>query len=271
MRKRHLLLFLVTLHVLFIDLTYATEPISQDNEQDAVPVINRQSQTMVIAIQGKISKNLLTSIIKITQKLPLEDKFPPYLMVLLDSNGGDGEAAIEIGKLLRKFNAHVFVTNRCGSACVFVYAGGVFRASLPSSIGIHQPRVTLSDSGARIIKELDTSKNETAQNMLTSFDSKADDYFNRMGITPGFYNRIQSQKTKELHWLDEKELEKYKINGFSEEYLDILIRNINGRMTHPMDRDRVIMNSLNVLKECSYWKNEPSNFTKCYMSTILKD
>ena len=270
MKKRYYF-FSLLISALFFNPTSRADSISPENEQDAIPVINRQSQTMVIAIQGKISKNLLATLNKGLQKLPLEDKFPPSLMVLLDSNGGDGEAAIEIGKLLRKYNAHVFVTNRCGSACVFVYAGGVFRASLPSSIGIHQPRVTLSDNGARIIKELDASRNETAQNMLNSFDSKADEYFNRMGMAPGFYERIQSQKTKELHWLDEKELEKYKINGFSEEYLNSLTRNISVRMTHPLERDKVLANSLNVLKECSYWKNEPSNFMRCYVNTITKD
>lgn len=270
MIKRHFLISIL-ISTVHLSAAIAAEATLPDIEQDAIPVFSRQSQTMVLTIQGKISKNLLSTIAKSTQQLPFEDKFPPSLLVLLDSNGGDGEAAIEIGKLLRKYNAHVFVTNRCGSACVFIYAGGVFRGALPSSIGIHQPRVTLSGRGARVIKELDVSKNETAQKVLSSFDSKGDEYFNRMGMTPGFYERIQNQKTKELYWLDEKELEKYKLNGFYEGYLNSLTHNINVRMPNSVDRDKVLANSLNILKECVYWKNEPNNFMKCYISTITKD
>lgn len=242
-----------------------------DAEQEIVPLINRQSQTLVINIQGKISKILLEKIRKTTQKLPIEDKFPPTLLVTLDSNGGDGEAAVEIGKILRTYHAHVMITNRCGSACVFTYAGGAFRSSLPSSIGIHQARVTISDNGARVIKELDVSKNETAQTMLNNFDRKASDYLDQMGMGSGFYERIQNQKTKELYWLDEKEVEKFKLNGFTAEALSNITKQLNERSNYYVDQNKVLINSQNVLKECVYFKNEPSNFVKCYVGVMTRD
>jgi ATP-dependent protease ClpP protease subunit len=241
---------------------------SRDSEQEISPTVSRQSQTLVINIHGKISKLLLEKFRKITQKLPLESQFPPTLLVTLDSNGGDGEAAIEIGKILRTYHAHVFVTNRCGSACVFTFAGGEFRASLPSSIGIHQARVTISDNGARIIKELDLSKSESAQNLLSNFDKKAADYLLQMGLAEDFYERIQNQKTKELYWLDEKEVEKYKLNGFTTEALNSTIKQLSEKSAVNIDQNKLLRNSEEVLKECVYFKNEPNNFARCYINVM---
>ena len=249
--------------------TYANG-IQLDNEQDSQSVITRQTPTVVINIQGKISKLLLEKIRKSTQKLSNEDKFPPVLVVTLDSNGGDGEAAIEIGKILRNYHAHVFVTNRCGSACVFTFAGGAFRSSIPSSLGIHQPRVTISDSGARVIKELDLSKNESAQNMLDAFERKAASFLDEMVMGNGFYERIQAQKTKELYWLDEAEVEKYKLNGFTPETLNNMTKQISILANYPIEQNKVVANSQNVLKECTYLKNEPNNFAKCYINVMTR-
>ncbi len=245
----------------------ADTPNTEDPEQPSSQ-LTRYGQTMVINIHGKISRLLLDKIRKTTQRLPVENRFPPSLVVTLDSLGGDGEAAIEIGRLLRNYNAHIFVTNRCGSACVFIYAGGAFRAAIPNSIGIHQPRVTISDNNARILKELDVNKNEVAQTMLNNFDNKANEYFIAMGIGNGFYERVQSQKTKELYWLDEKEIEKYQLSGYTAETLNAVTNDLNLKNNNNPDKNKTILNSQNVLKECVYYKNEPSNFLKCYVKVM---
>ena len=270
-RVRQLIAILLSCSISLVSHISIAADTAPESEQEVAPLINRQSQTLVINIQGKISKILLEKIRKTTQKLPIEDKFPPTLLVTLDSNGGDGEAALEIGKILRTYHAHVMVTNRCGSACVFTYAGGAFRTSLPSSIGIHQARVTISDNGARVIKELDASKNETAQNMLNNFDRKATEYLDQMGMGVGFYEHIQNQKTKELYWLDEKEVEKFKLNGFTNEALSNITKQLNERSNYYVDQNKVLMNSQNVLKECVYYKNEPNNFVKCYVGVMTRN
>lgn len=266
---------IINILTIFIFLYFVLFNISEaaDNTNDDPSDINpsqltRQSQTTIININGKISKLLLERIKKTTQRLNTDNRFPPSLVVTLDSLGGDGEAAIEIGKILRTYNAHVFVTNRCGSACVFIYAGGSFRSSIPLSIGIHQPRVTISDNGARIIKELDLNKNELAQNMLSNFDSKANEYFNNMGISNGFYERVQSQKTKELYWLDEKEIDKFELNGLTNDTLNAMVADLNANSRNNLDKNKVVMNSKSVLKECLYFKNEPHNFLKCYIKVM---
>src|SRR5690606_4894651 len=60
--------------------------------------------------------------------------------ILLDSPGGDVEAAFEAGRIIRKHEAMVSVPlyGKCYSSCVFLIAGGVSRLIL-GDIGIHRP------------------------------------------------------------------------------------------------------------------------------------
>ena len=59
----------------------------------------------------------------------------PYLNIA--SPGGDVNAAMQIGDLLRKTTATVVSSGPCQSACVFVAVGGVERNL--SGVGIHRP------------------------------------------------------------------------------------------------------------------------------------
>lgn len=60
--------------------------------------------------------------------------------VFLNTNGGNVEAALAMGRAIRRVQATVVVPSPgvCASACVFLYAGGVIR--LPySEVKIHRP------------------------------------------------------------------------------------------------------------------------------------
>lgn len=60
--------------------------------------------------------------------------------VYLNSPGGDVDAALTMGRAIRRSEAVVVVPSpgKCASACVFLYAGGVIRAPY-SRIEIHRP------------------------------------------------------------------------------------------------------------------------------------
>ena len=81
--------------------------------------VKDRSQVVILNIQGNISTNLLA---KVQQSVALMrgNPFPTGLIVFLNSLGGDGVAAMKIGRLLRQSKAHVFVSGKCGSACVLV-------------------------------------------------------------------------------------------------------------------------------------------------------
>lgn len=254
--------------LLFSNNRLLADNLNQDDPQQTLSKLSRHGQTMVISINGKISRPLLDRIRENTQALSPENRFPPSLLVTLDSLGGDADAAIEIGKILRKYNAHVFVTNRCGSACVFIYVGGALRASIPRAIGIHSPYITYKSNSVESLKEIGIDKNEFEKNRLMIFDHKANDYFNSMGIPNSFYDSIRSLNTKELYWLEDKEIEKYQISGLSPESVDAVSRDLMGKFNITLNKDKVISNSQHVLQECVYFKNEPNNFLKCYIRVM---
>ena len=60
--------------------------------------------------------------------------------VSLSGNGGDVDAAMEVGRLLRRLGVSTFVArgNQCLSSCVFAFMGGD-RRSVAGRIGIHRP------------------------------------------------------------------------------------------------------------------------------------
>lgn len=79
----------------------------------------------------------LLSFFESTASPPGRDHFP----LVIDSNGGDISAAMELGRELRKRTATVVVENAtCASACVLVLAGAVERSVFSTaSIVIHRP------------------------------------------------------------------------------------------------------------------------------------
>lgn len=229
-----------------------------------------KQQIKVIHIKGPISRKLLANL---KQNItPSEsDPVPAGLIVFLDSKGGDGMAAIEIGRILRKANAHVFVNGECSSACILVLAGGVVRGAPTFSVGIHQARITLSSDSGVIKKEVDANEDPVAKAMLAKFNSSAKIYFSDMEIPPDLFTAMQSHPTKRVYRLSSPEITAYGLNGIEEEYLkqrtDMYAQR-PGRW--PKDSDELTRRTMKVSTECMAFDANPVDFTKCYRK-VLQD
>ncbi len=95
---------------------------------------------LVYEITGIISKADVAALATLRKTAKNSSK---GVMFHLNSDGGDVEAAIELGRQLRTLQAFALTRNsgRCYSACVFVLAGAVYRVR-SNSIGIHRPYST---------------------------------------------------------------------------------------------------------------------------------
>ena len=173
----------------------------------------------VLRLEGVITANTLTDFERRLSGWHNEDAFPAGLIVLLNSPGGDGEAAVKIGRLLRSKKAQVFVTGQCESACVFVMAGGVVRAANGGTVGIHAGRITLTNQRGQILKEIDSSQSLSNSFRLTSFNSQAHQYFSEMGLNTGFIDAMLAHKTIQTYKLSESEMRQYSVIGFEDQYL----------------------------------------------------
>lgn len=233
-------------------------------------LVTEAQQIRIIQIKSTISRKLLAYLKK--NIVPTEfDSIPAGLIVFLDSRGGDGMAAIEIGKLLRKANAHVFVNGECSSACILVLAGGVVRGAPTFSIGIHQARVTLSSDSGVIKKEVDAREDPIARSMLEKFNSSTKVYFDEMEIPPDLFTAMQSHSTKRVHRLSNSEITAYGLNGIESGYLKQraqMYAQKPGRW--PKESDELSRRTMKVATECMGYEANPVDFTKCYRR-VLQD
>ena len=171
--------------------------------------------TVYIQIDGEISQDTLTVFKNLTTKYPN----PPFLHVSLNSVGGKVDAAMEIGRIIRKNYGFTQVGmqygykgNRgvgCFSACVLIYASGIAKyIDLNDNgngqwylVGIHQHFLpegvveTLSvEDGIRYLKEV-------RKDILI--------YLDEMGVPQEFLSLSNSINQTSLHYMNGKELRLY--------------------------------------------------------------
>lgn len=140
----------------------------------------------LLRLDGVITENTAQQFNQQLSGWTNQDPIPAGLIILLNSPGGDGEAAMKIGRLLRAKKAQIFVIGQCESACVFVMAGGVVRAANSDTVGIHAGRLAMTNKDGKILKEVDAFQSLPNSFRLTSFNSNAHKYFSEMGFSPGF-------------------------------------------------------------------------------------
>jgi hypothetical protein len=70
-----------------------------------------------------------------------ERDFELGLTVYLNSSGGDVDAAMQIGREIRRLDGTAWVVSyaKCYSSCALIYIAGVFRHSVGGEIGLHRP------------------------------------------------------------------------------------------------------------------------------------
>ena len=231
---------------------------------------HEQQHIRIVQIKGPISRKLLANLKK--SIAPTEsDPVPAGLIVFLDSKGGDGMAAMEIGTILRNAHAHIFVNGECSSACILVLAGGVVRGAPTFSIGIHQARITLSNDSGVIKKEVDPKDDLTAKSLLDKFNTAAVRYFAEMEIPPDLFIAMQSYQTKRVYRLSSPEITAYGLNGIESGYLRQraqMYAQRSGRW--PKEPDELSRRTMKVATECIRYDANPVDFTKCYRR-VLQD
>lgn len=223
----------------------------------------------VVRLEGVITSNTAVQLNQQLLNWNNLDPIPAGLMVLLNSPGGDGEAAMKIGRLLRSKKAQVFVIGQCESACVFVMAGGVVRAANPGTIGIHAGRITMTNQQGKILKEVDSSHSLTNSFRLTSFNSEAHKYFTEMGFSPGFLDAMLSHQTIQTYKLSESEMREYRVIGFENQYLREraeVLENMAG--ANRVNRIAFFNRTLSVPSICQPFSSNKA-FIDCYKSTLF--
>jgi len=170
---------------------------SKDDLIDAsVYIRNVDYETPSLVIDGDITNNTVEDILRLTPRLL---KLTDFFFVSLDSNGGDVNAAMQIGNIMRSLNATTFVPQKatCQSSCVFVLAGGVKR-SVRGKVGIHRPY----DPYDR------TTSPEQQKIKYKELEKKVKSYLEEVNIPESLYEEMMRVSPRGMKYLTREELEK---------------------------------------------------------------
>lgn len=215
----------------------------------------------VIEISGPIAPSLLPKV-RAALEVSDPDRFPAGALILLDSQGGDGLAALEIGRMLRGAKAHVFVRGRCASACVFVLAGGVVRGvAIDGSVAIHKSRLTTFVKGIGVV-DISAGSNPRAAKALELADRQARDYLQEMGLPDELYTAMMRAPTDQPRYLSLAEAAALGVSGIDAGYR--LERAPRAAAEYKVPEEEFVRRTLRAPEKCLVEKTTPRNFDRCY-------
>lgn len=124
--------------------------------------------------------------------------------VWFDSSGGEIDAAMELGRELRKLGVTAFVGegDQCLSSCVFAFMGGD-RRTVAGRLGIHRPYF----SSAR-----ETPDRRSEYRRL---QKRLREYIEELDFPPSLYEAVMAVPPLSLNILTSAELKKYYLEGMS--------------------------------------------------------
>ncbi len=235
----------------------------------AQPSSEQYMDTRLLRIQGPITDQTQKSVLDQVRFLQNSHSRPASVVVLINSAGGNGEAALAIGRLLRQHQAHVFVVGRCDSACVFILAGGVVRAGTPGALGVHAGRLTQTNAQGRVIREIDARQSLNDSFRLTDFNSEVRRYLKEMGIGQGLLDVILAHQSKAVYRLTPQEITHYKLYGVDPDYLNQFTDQYNQTDSkHPINSYELTQQILSVPIKCRSNIGHDADFLHCYQRIL---
>jgi len=109
--------------------------LAQRNAERNLQLSDEPNDGYSINITGNIT---LDTAAKVENALRTVDGTERITVLLTDSEGGDIDSALRIGRMIRLVKASVVISGRCYSSCGLIFLGGVQRKSF-GVLGLHRP------------------------------------------------------------------------------------------------------------------------------------
>jgi hypothetical protein len=124
--------------------------------------------------------------------------------VWLASDGGDIDAAMDLGRLLRKIGVYTLIAknDRCLSACVFAFMGGE-RRSVAGQLGIHRPFLPY------------TQDTPDRQSRFRHLQRILRGYIEELDFPPSLYEAVMEVPPESMKMLGPADLKRFYLEGIS--------------------------------------------------------
>ena len=194
----------------------------------------KKTDEVTIRITDKIVSSDLQDLKNALQRIDSEKKKLHLNTVQLDSDGGSGNTAVEIGRLIRKNNLNTYVAPKdyCSSACFVIFLGGVQRYGF-GNLGIHD-----STFGEDVKYE-----NKDLAKLIEQSDKKHIDYYKEMDISTSLADVTHSTMFWDVRYLTEEEKNLYRVNGTDRATSEILFKEISFERKITKEELKKIFNS----------------------------
>jgi ATP-dependent protease ClpP protease subunit len=165
-------------------------------------------------IKGSIKKGDAAAVKKILDNACYEEsRYKTKRVVFhvnLNSDGGDVNEALEVGRVIRAKGAFTRVWNQdvCLSSCVFVLMGGQSRQVM-GKVGIHRPYFADLNPNATLPQ---------IQKAREDMNVKISQYVREMDIAPTIVELMMSVPPEKMKILSEADLESYRLDGIDAAY-----------------------------------------------------
>jgi ATP-dependent protease ClpP protease subunit len=165
-------------------------------------------------LNGRITSKDLAVFQTIDKQIATLPEIKQRIVVILNSDGGDVEAAIGIGRILRRqtySDVRLLKYSRCLSACVFVLAGGLLRL-VDGQVGIHRP---YTDG-------LEVMTYRQNQERFSLLENLAKNFLKDMNLPPALYDQMMRIPPEKMQILSATELTQFGLNQHDPVYMDTL-------------------------------------------------
>ncbi len=273
LRFRRILVHALWTLLLFAGLVAASQEFRPEESPDlegaqpaeVVPARAIPRGVRIIEIKGTIRRSLTAQLRAALEGVDA-GRFPAGAVVLLDSPGGDGLAAMEVGRLLRAGNVHVFARGRCTSACIFVLAGGVVRgAARDAHLSVHRPRLTTFVKGLGVV-DINTATSPKAAMALDIANRRAKDYFAEMGMPEALYTAMMAAPTDQPRVLEPAELESFGLSAIEPGYRESRV--LEGAQKFSISVEEFERRQLQAPALCLAGQPPPRDFIRCYRRVL---
>lgn len=137
--------------------------------------------------------------------------------IMLDSPGGDVDAALKIGKLIRA--SHLTTASKeCYSSCVIVLAGGVARWPMTEFAGLQLGKVGIH----RPYTMMGVASYEKHREKFNKLEREIKKYLREGGVSERLWDDMIKTPPESMMLLDQKQLQAYGLSGLDPAYADYL-------------------------------------------------